>query len=223
MEKLKVLLTNPFDGLAKDGLKNKCREIAESLFCNYCINCNGTKLYFAEVEFYYWQQNKWNKNWNSITYPRICEAGTLFFHLSGIDICFNSYYDETDLDKDAQFGGILIRSIRDENNITAGPWNCMLKILNTCRGKNMPIIEALEKPLKNKEFIKGTYRSLGKEDQEEEKELSEKESLNLCFYDSSIQKEKWKNPAKIKLCKKTGKLEPSSPSAYKTDRFELQG
>ncbi len=222
MEKLKKLLTDPFDGLTKDKLKNKCRNIAESLFCNYCINCNGTKFYLAEVEFYYWQQNKWNKNWNTVTYPRICEAGTLFFHLSGIDICFNSYYDEKELDKDAKFGGILIRSIRDEkNNITAGPWNCMLRIINACRGRNLPTIEALEDPCNNENVIKGTYRALGKKDLKEEKEMAEKESFYLCFYDSSIQKDRWNNQAKITL-KKSGELKKCPGSVYKTDRFELQ-
>lgn len=217
------LLTNPFDGLEKDGFKKKCETIAKSLFCNYCINCDGIKFFFAEVEFYYWHKKNWNEKWNRVTYPRICAAGTLFYHLSGIDICFNSYYNEEELDKDAMFGGILIRSIRDEeNNIIAGPWNCMLKLLNACRGGNMPKIEASKEPCNDENVIKGTYRSLGKEDQIEEIEIAEKESLTLCFYDSSIHKDKWKNQAKITLCKESGELKKGSAGTYKSDRFELQ-
>jgi hypothetical protein len=222
MAKLEELLTDPFDGLTKNEFKKACDNIAKTFFCNYCINCNGTKFYFAEIEFYYWQKNKWNENWNRVTYPRICEAGSLFFHLSGIDICFNSIYDEEELDKEAKFGGILIRAIRDKDNIiTAGPWNCMLKILNACRGGSMPEIEELKQPCNDEKVIKETYRSLGKEDQREEKEMSEKESLNLCFYDSSIHKDEWKNQAKI-ILKKSGELDKGSASIYKLDRFKLQ-
>ena len=118
MVKLEELLANPFNGLlTRDKFKTKCDEIAKTLFCNYCINCNGREFYFAEIEFYYWHKDKWNKDWNRVTYPRICEAGALYFHLSGIDICFKSFYDEKDLNKEAQFGGILIRAIRDKDTL----------------------------------------------------------------------------------------------------------
>ena len=51
MEELKKLLTDPFDGV-KD-INGKVEEIAKELFCNYYIDCNGKKFYFAEIEFYY--------------------------------------------------------------------------------------------------------------------------------------------------------------------------
>lgn len=38
------------------------------------------------------------------------QGGQLFYHLSGIDICFDSHYKNNE----AKFGGILIRAIKDE-------------------------------------------------------------------------------------------------------------
>lgn len=213
MEKLKELLTNPFDGLTIDSFNDKCYDIAKSLFCNYYIDCNGKKYYFAEIEFYYWEKSEWNEKWNRVTYPRQCEAGELFFHLSGIDICFNSYYNENKLDEEAKFGGILIRAIRDEdNNIMAGPWNCMLKILNDSRGGNMPTIDFSQTPINTADSIKPTYRALGEIDKQED----ENNSLNLCFFDSTINN--W-NQNKIRLKKDSGKLEYYK-SHYDTKRFK---
>ena len=223
MKKLQELLTK-FDSATLDKLQNQCSEIAETLFCDYCIYCNNEKeFYFAEVEFYYWQNGKMDEKWNRLTYPRNCKAADLFFHLSGIDICFNSNYD---LEKaEGKFGGILIRAIKDKfGNITAGPLNCMLKILNECGNGNMPIIQPSQQSGINEKDIKATYRSLGKEDQEEEKEMAVRPQnpLKLCFYDSSIPSDKWGKRPRITLCKKTGKLKRSERSEYKLDRFELQ-
>lgn len=146
MEELKKLLTDPFDGKRTDEIAKTVENIAKTLFCDYYIDCNGTKFYFAEIEFYYWQDDEldkgFNQEWNRVTYPRESEAGKLLYHLSGVDICFNSYYKKKENPEGpAKFGGILIRSIRDEaGNVTAGPWNCMLKILNECKGEKMPQI-----------------------------------------------------------------------------------
>ena len=49
--------------------------------------------------------------WQEVTYPRNdYQGGQLFYHLSGIDICFDSHYKNNE----AKFGGILIRAIKDE-------------------------------------------------------------------------------------------------------------
>lgn len=215
MEELKKLLTDPFDGVID--INEKVKKIAETLFRDYYIDCNGKKFYFAEIEFYYWQSDEFdkgfNQEWNRVTYPRKKKAGQLLFHLSGVDICFESSYDEDP----AKFGGILIRSIKDEKDeVIAGPWNCMLEILNVCDGKTMPQIKKLNKPHNNK--MESTYRALGKDDIDKEKV----NPLKLCFYDSSIPKEDWGKKLKISLVKKTGKLEWHK-SSYKTDRFELEG
>lgn len=223
MENLKKMMENPFEGLTKDEFQDKCSEIAQELFCNHCINCNGKKFYFAEIEFYYWDKDNWNEKWNRATYPRKAEATDLFFHLSGVDICFKSFYDEEKLDDEAKFGGILIRAIRDEEDkITTGPWNCMLKMLNECKGGQMPQINDL-KTACNKENIKKTYRSLGEKDTEAEKEIAmnKEHPLNLCFYDNRYlniaNRDNFKTK-KIALNKNSGKLNPST-SSYKTDRF----
>lgn len=222
MEELKKLLTDPFDGVID--INDKVKEIANKLFRDYYIDCNGTKFYFAEIEFYYWQDDEldkgFNQEWNRVTYPRESEAGKLLYHLSGVDICFNSYYKKKENPEGpAKFGGILIRSIRDKaGNVTAGPWNCMLKILNECRGGMMPQILKADEPCNIEKNIKSTYRALGENDQDKENA----NPLKLCFYDSSIPKDKWGNQVRVTLVKKTGVLKKNK-SSYKTDRFELQG
>ena len=223
MEKLKEKLTNPFDGLkANDekGFIEICAKIAEELLNNYGIKCGSKIYYFAEIEFYYWDKSKWNEKWNRITYPRVSDAGDLFYHLSGVDICFKSYYDKENLDGNAKFGGILIRAIRDDKgNITAGPWNCMLKILNECKGGQMPQIQRLDTSCNSKGNIKNTYRSLGDKDMNEEIEMSKETSLNLCFYDHRyLNVNNQLKTNKIALDKKLGKLK-SVPRSYKTNRF----
>lgn len=103
MEELKSLLTNPFDE-KKDwnGFQDKCKEIAKKLLENYCIEYGEKKYYyFAEIEFYYYDKERWNDEWNEKTYPRDKkDAGDFFFHYSGVDICFNSKFEE------GKFGGI---------------------------------------------------------------------------------------------------------------------
>jgi hypothetical protein len=209
MEKLIEKLTNPFDGLKKNNLTDfqaECKKIAEDLFRNYCINCNGTEYYFAEIEFYYYDseqylQNREQYKWQKVTYPRKCKAGQLFYHLSGVDICFGSDYD----DRKAKFGGILIRAIKKDGMIIAGPLNCKDEILNTCNGGKMP--ELLEATKKRNLNPKQTYRALGKNDIDIEND-------RLCFYDSHSE---W-NPNKEKYNTQKGKIE-FRKSTYKTDRF----
>ena len=220
MEKLIEKLKNPFDGLKKDEFQDKCFDIAIDLFCNYYINCNGKVYYLTEIEFYYWDKDNWNEEWNRITYPRISEAKDLFFHLSGVDICFESYYNEKELDDEARFGGILIRAIRDDKGIiTAGPWNCMLKVLNECKGRQMPQIKSLKTACNSIENIKKTYRSLSDKDMKEEIAMSKETPLNLCFYDHRYLNVKNQlKTKKVALDKNLGKLKCNT-SSYKTDRF----
>ena len=208
MEKLKELLTDPFDGLTKDEFQDKCFGIAKDLFGNYCINCNGKEYYFAEIEFYYWEKGKWDEKWNRVTYPRDgYEAGTLFFHLSGFDICFKSSY------KEAKFGVILIRSIMNENNeIFAGPLNCKDIILNSCRIGNMPLLKNIEQGRKWAPDVKPTNRLLGKEDMRNNIDGN----LNLCFYDNNSIK-KWNLPKK-RFDKNRGS-EIERKGTYNIDRF----
>ena len=67
MEDLIQSLTNPFDGLEENDLKgfqDKCKTIANEMFRNYCINCNGKEYYFAEIEFYYYETGRWDKDYH---------------------------------------------------------------------------------------------------------------------------------------------------------------
>ena len=217
MEELKILLENPFNDYQKDdlvGFQGKCAEIAKKLFENYCINCNGKKFYFAEIEFYYWQKDKWNDKWNKVTYARDgYNAGDLFFHLSGVDICFDSTFDKNNGFKNPHFGGILIRSIIDtDNKIISGPLNCKDVFLNTCKGGEMP---KLDKQSGNRNLsIEATYRSLGKTDMERNIDSG----LNLCFFDINYRDEM--NPDKEWFNKEKGEIEKRK-GTYNTKKFNV--
>lgn len=208
MENLIEKLEHPFDGLTKDKFQYKCFDIAKDLFENYCINCNGKEYYFVEIEFYYWEKNKWNEKWNRVTYPRNgYKAGALFFHLSGFDICFESSYEK------AMFGGILIRSIMNENKeIFAGPLNCKDIILNSCGIENMPILMDIKQERKWSPDVRQTHRLLGKEDMNNNIDGN----LNLCFFDKKTF-DNWSQQKKS-FDKNKG-CEIEKKGTYNVDRF----
>lgn len=208
MEEKYYFLKNPFDKLSKGEEKEfqrECAIIAQKLFDYYCIRCGDAKYYLAEIEFYYYEKEKWDNKWNEVTYARDgYKAGDLLYHLSGIDICFESQYNSN---KNAKFGGILIRAIKDEEGtVTAGPLTCKDVILNECKGKQMPTLEQLS--TQRKIDMKSTYRALGEND-------IDKEHDRLCFYDSRINN--W-NPKKNRYNTRKGVIEPRK-GTYKTDRF----
>ncbi len=202
-------LKNPFDGISNyECFKAKCRDIASKLFNNYGIKCNNKIFRLAEIEFYYYDSEQYLKDpshhkWQEVTYPRNdYKGGELFYHLSGIDICFDSQYNE----ESGRFGGILIRSIKDGKKIIAGPLNCKDEILNACKNGEMPkLIE-----VSGKQEIKPaqTYRSLGKTGTDIHD--------GLCFYDASI-KGDW-NPLKDRYDTKHGVIKPKKAS-YDTSKF----
>ena len=152
------------------------KDIAKELFSQYCILCAGKEYYFAEVEFYYFDKDIWNAPWNKVTYARDgYNAGDLFFHFSGIDICFDSHYS------DNRFGGILIRSLKNEEGILfTGPLSCKDELLNVCKGKGMPMLDRRKKPVEMEP--QPTKRLLGKADMENGIDGV----LNLCYYDNTI-------------------------------------
>lgn len=178
METLKETLTNPFDGLngKPQEFQKKCAEIAEELFKNYCIECGTNKYYFAEIEFYYYDKKDFKDEWNIVTYARDgYDAGSLFYHLSGVDICFNSKYAEN------RFGGILIRSLKTiEDKLVTGPLNCKDALLNSCNGHCMPRLIKCE--TKNAMPPLATKRLLGETAMLDNVD----EDYNLCFYDGNI-------------------------------------
>lgn len=210
MENLIEKLKNPFDGLTKEEFQEKCSKIAKTLFNDYCINCNGKEFYLAEIEFYYWEKNKWDDKWNKVTYPRDgYNAGELFFHLSGYDICFESSYGKS------KFGGILVRGMMDENNeVIAGPLSCKDIILNTCRIGNMPLLKTMKRKRNWTPEVKPTNRLLGKGDMNNNIDGN----LRLCFYDSKIFIDNW-NPLKKRFDKDKG-CEIERKGTYNVNRFD---
>ena len=98
----------------------------------YCID-NGQYQYRPiEIEFYIYDKDK---HPDKHVYPRDNKsAGELFFHYSGMDICFDSSLEK------GFFGGILIRALeRCKNNSKnaefGGPLVCLNEVLNTAKTK----------------------------------------------------------------------------------------
>lgn len=154
----------------EEGLQNKFEELAKELINNFCIKCGEKKYFFAEIEFYYYDKVNFNKEWNWETYPRNDkDAGDLFFHYSGVDICFDSHF------KDGRFGGILIRSLYDKdiNKYITGPTVCANELLNSCsKFKKMPEIEYEINECVVKHTNRYGIQQYGNEE--------------LCFYDSRL-------------------------------------
>ena len=106
---------------------SKLKELASCIMNNYCIY-NGSYHYRPiEIEFYVY---KHGEHEDCHVYPRIKKAKDIFFHYSGMDICFN-----TSENKDC-FGGILIRALEREEDkqFIGGPLVCVNEVLNTATG-----------------------------------------------------------------------------------------
>ena len=131
-DKVKVF----FDELKKveqqetgEALQKYFEGLARILFNKIDILAGNDRYTFAEIEFYY-RNGIFKDGQYKDTYPRTKHAGNLFWHLSGIDICF-----ETDKEK-GSYGGILIRSIVKEDgkdgSLITGPMCCSDELLNSC-------------------------------------------------------------------------------------------
>lgn len=114
--------------------------MAKYILANVGIKAGGVVYGLVEIEFYY--RNSLTENIESFrrTYPRKCNAGDLFLHYSGLDICFKTSEDDYKC-----CGGILIRSIINHENgvVIAGPLRCANEIINQCyrdNKKQLPII-----------------------------------------------------------------------------------
>ena len=131
MESLKSLL-NIETIVSKPDVDSELKRIAKVLMNEYCIS-NGEYIYRpVEIEFYIYDDK--GKHADTHVYPRDRkEAGELFFHLSGMDICFKSSLEE------GRFGGILIRALEREKNgertLFGGPLVCKDEVLNTATEK----------------------------------------------------------------------------------------
>lgn len=105
--------------------------LAKEIMNKIYIDNGAYKYRPIEIEFYIYDK----KNHPDIhVYPREAEAGDLFFHLSGVDICFESSFKEKE--GTICFGGILIRALEREKEgektkLFGGPLTCVNELLNT--------------------------------------------------------------------------------------------
>ena len=94
-------------------LQERFGQIADALLTKFAIKKGKQLFYITDIEFYYYT----DAHKDFITYPRNCKAGEWFFHVSGVDIAFESHVDfdkkkyKPILNHESEFGGILIRSI----------------------------------------------------------------------------------------------------------------
>ena len=113
--------------LKKPNLDDTLLELAETIMNEYYID-NGSYQYRPiEIEFYIYDKDK---HPDRHVYPRDNKsAGDLFFHYSGMDICFESSIEK------GCFGGILIRALERENDKQSfgGPLVCLNEVLNTAK------------------------------------------------------------------------------------------
>lgn len=108
----------------KETYEDHFKKVAQELFQNYCI-CKGDKYFqFLELEFYLHTP----AHSDVITYPRKTNAGDWFFHMSGVDLCFDSQNmpeEKGTASAQSCFGGILIRSLlTPDNKVVNGPMKC---------------------------------------------------------------------------------------------------
>lgn len=131
MDRLKSLL-NIETLVAKSDIESELNDIAKILMNEYYIS-NGTHLYRPlEIEFYIYLKDisdDEKRHADEHVYPRTAEAGRIFFHQSGMDICFSSKME------DGYFGGILIRALeREDKEYFGGPRICSYEVLNSAKG-----------------------------------------------------------------------------------------
>lgn len=114
IEELKRLLSSSGKSYAESYF-DYFKRITEILMNNCVVSKGDNRYEIVEIEFYLFTSD----HQDVITYPRKLSAGKWFFHQSGVDLTFRS--DEK------QFGGILIRGIRNigTGKLTLGPQNCV--------------------------------------------------------------------------------------------------
>lgn len=90
-----------------------------SLINDYVLKVNDDLYNFCEIELYY----KTSKHNDCRVLSRENkQAGDIFFHRFGFDICFASNNDE--------YGGILVRSLKKDDEYILGPLTCSHTLLN---------------------------------------------------------------------------------------------
>jgi hypothetical protein len=154
--------------------------LAITLFNQIDILAGKARYSLAEIEFYY-QNGIFKDGQYKDTYARTKSAGSLFWHLSGIDICFESK------EKEDYYGGILIRSIiKEDGSLITGPMCCSDELLNSCvqsssieKPSIIPILVDKETEL-NIEPLSTIRQGIE----------ADRDGLEFCFY---IKRDSWTN------------------------------
>lgn len=202
----KILKENPKNSSGEYDFKSLANEIMNKIY----IDNGNYKYHPIEIEFYIYDK----ENHADIhVYPRDNkEAGELFFHLSGMDICFKSSLEE------GRFGGILIRAlerVKDGETIRiGGPLTCVNDVLNTakshtgiqvvhccnhmsrptkCIGKRKGINQSKSTTLKD-EYWNKKYRFL-----RDDLNLGDKITMKDDTFDFKLQAIKKDRPRKYKI------------------------
>lgn len=176
-EKVKVLL-NELENvkLIKTGenLQKYFKDLANTLFNQIDLLAGDDRYSFAEIEFYYFKNGVFDDKQYRVTYPRTKPVGSLFWHLSGIDICFDSDMSNK------YYGGILIRSIVKESNnkLITGPMCCSDELMNSCVESIRNDIPSVIPILVDKE----TQPSIELETTIRQGIEADKGGLEFCFY-----------------------------------------
>ena len=166
-----------------DSIEAYFKGLAAILFNQIDILAGKNRYSFAEIEFYYYnEEHQLVGGQYKDTYKRKKPRGCFFWHLSGIDICFDS-------DGKSHYGGILIRSlVKDDGSLITGPMCCCDELMNNCAdsGTNekpafIPVLVDKEKPTS---IIPESTRRQGIE------EDKKKGAMDLCFY---TDQKPWKN------------------------------
>ena len=118
------------DGTPKDSSGDyDFTSLAKEIMNNIYIDNGRNKYRPIEIEFYIYDKDL---HPDILVYPRDeKKAGDVLYHLSGMDICFESSI------KDGRFGGILIRALEREKDGQqfGGPLICKDEVLNSAEGK----------------------------------------------------------------------------------------
>lgn len=125
---------------SQNEITDRFKKIANKLLTEYQIQKGSIAYDILEIEFYYYSE----EHPDIITYPRTAKAGHWYFHMSGVDIAFESNCHINDkgmvVENDCYGGGILIRSIRkgDSKEIIVGPMNCVNELFDTFDALKQP-------------------------------------------------------------------------------------
>lgn len=103
--------------------------MADALLNRFVIRKGDRKFRILELEFYHSGTQS-----SVITYKRQTAAGVWFFHLSGVDLSFQSDVE--------CYGGILIRAVREiapESEAICGPFNVVDVLFDKFDAMDLPL------------------------------------------------------------------------------------